>query len=268
MNFIRKMWIGAAMAVASGALGACATGGTTASGPAPATSASSQANAVANTALYQTVSYANAATKGPAIIIIPGEVKSNNATFTQRYGPANIADYAELELSQAGFQVLERTNLGSMLQELELAYNLGNPAKAEALFKKGDLQSTRWIIRFDVLRAEKIAEVEKGFNGGPLGAIGGALLGGRGGAALGAGVGSVGTSQAAGVWIVGMRYKIIDAQTTRQVAQGYAEDKMEVGSTGTSVLGVSSRQTSGTTLDSLVIKLVQRHVAEIDQKYK
>jgi len=268
MNFIRKMWIGAAVAVASGALGACATGGTTASGPAPATSASSQANAVANTALYQTVSYANAATKGPAIIIIPGDVKSNNATFAQRYGPANIADYAELELSQAGFQVLERTNLGSMLQELELAYNLGNPAKAEALFKKGDLQSTRWIIRFDVLRAEKIAEVEKGFSGGPLGAIGGALLGGRGGAALGAGVGSVGTSQAAGVWIVGMRYKIIDAQTTRQVAQGYAEDKMEVGSTGTSVLGVSSRQTSGTTLDSLVIKLVQRHVAEIDQKYK
>jgi hypothetical protein len=268
MNFIRKMWIGAAVVVASGALGACATGGTTASGPAPATSASSQANAVANTALYQTVSYANAGTKGPAIIIIPGEVKSNNATFAQRYGPANIADYAELELTQAGFQVLERTNLGSMLQELELAYNLGNPAKAEALVKKGDLQNTRWIIRFDVLRAEKIAEVEKGFSGGPLGAIGGALLGGRGGAALGAGVGSVGTSQAAGVWIVGMRYKIIDAQTTRQVAQGYAEDKMEVGSTGTSVLGVSSRQTSGTTLDSLVIKLVQRHVAEIDQKYK
>jgi len=268
MNFIRKMWIGAAVAVASGALGACATGGTTASGPAPATSASLQANAVANTALYQAVSYANAATKGPAIIIIPGDVKSNNATFAQRYGPANIADYAELELTQAGFQVLERTNLGSMLQELELAYNLGNPAKAEALFKKGDLQNTRWIIRFDVLRAEKIAEVEKGFSGGPLGAIGGALLGGRGGAALGAGVGSVGTSQAAGVWIVGMRYKIIDAQTTRQVAQGYAEDKMEVGSTGTSVLGVSSRQTSGTTLDSLVIKLVQRHVAEIDQKYK
>ncbi len=268
MNFIRKMWIGAAVAVASGALGACATGGTTASGPAPATSASSQANAVANTALYQTVSYANAATKGPAIIIIPGDVKSNNATFAQRYGPANIADYAELELTQAGFQVLERTNLGSMLQEIELAYNLGNPAKAEALFKKGDLQNTRWIIRFDVLRAEKIAEVEKGFSGGPLGAIGGALLGGRGGAALGAGVGSVGTSQAAGVWIVGMRYKIIDAQTTRQVAQGYAEDKMEVGSTGTSVLGVSSRQTSGSTLDSLVIKLVQRHVVEIDQKYK
>src|SRR6266705_1131374 len=145
------------MAVASGALGACATGGTTASGPAPATSASSQANAVANTALYQSVSYANTATKGPAIVILPGEVKSNNATFTQRYAPTNIADYAELE----------RTNLSSVLREIELAYNMGDPAKAQELFKKGDMRNTRWIIRFDVLRAEKIAEVEKGFSGGP-----------------------------------------------------------------------------------------------------
>jgi hypothetical protein len=136
------------------------------------------------------------------------------------------------------------------------------------LFKKGDIRNTRWIIRFDVLRAEKIAEVGKGFSGGPLGTIGGALLGGWGGAALGAGVGSVSTGQVAGVWIVGIRYKIIDAQTTQQVAQGYAEDKMEVGSTGTSVLGVSSQQTSGNTLDALVIKLVQRHVTDIDLKHK
>ena len=268
MDSIRKMWIGAVVAVASGALVGCATGDRTASGPAPDTSASAQANVVANTALYQSVNYANAATKGPAIIILPGEVKSNNATFTQRYAPTNIADYAELELSQANFQVLERTNLGSVLREIELAYNLGDPAKAQELFKKGDMRNTRWIIKFDVLRAEKIAEVEKGFSGGPLGAIGGALLGGWGGAALGAGVGSVSTGQVAGVWIVGIRYKIIDAQTTQQVAQGYAEDKMEVGSTGTSVLGVSSQQTSGNTLDALVIKLVQRHVADIDLKHK
>ena len=193
---------------------------------------------------------------------------SRGSTRDKRYAPTNIADYAELELSQANFQVLERTNLSSVLREIELAYNMGDPAKAQELFKKGDMRNTRWIIRFDVLRAEKIAEVEKGFSGGPLGAIGGALLGGRGGMALGAGVGSVSTAQVAGVWIVGMRYKIIDAQTTQQVAQGYAEDKMEVGSTGTSVLGVSLRQTSGNTLDALVIKLVQRHVSEIDQKYK
>ena len=88
--------------------------------------------------LYQAISYANVATKGPAIIVLPGEVKSNNATFSQRYGPNNIADYAELELSQANFQVLDRANLGSVLREIELAYNLGDPAKAQALFQKGD----------------------------------------------------------------------------------------------------------------------------------
>jgi hypothetical protein len=82
------------------------------------------------------------------------------------------------------------------------------------------------------------------------------------------GAGSVQTTEAAGVWIVGMRYKIIDARTTQQVAQGYAEDKLEVGSTGTSVFGVSSRQAGGTTLDALVVKLVQKNVADIDQKYK
>ncbi len=222
----------------------------------------------ADKALYQSVTYANVATKGPAIIILPGEVKSNNATFTQRYGPNNIADYAELELSQANFQVLDRANLGSVMREIELAYNVGDPAKAEALFKKGELQSTRWIVKFDVLKAEKVAEAGGGFSGSTLGGIAGTLLGGTSGSVVHQGAGSVKTAEAAGVWVVGMRYKIIDARTTQQVAQGYAEDKMEVGSTGVSVFGVSSRQAGGTTLDSLVVKLVQKNVADIDQKYK
>ena len=269
MDFIRQTWLGAVVAVAGVIFGGCvAGGGTTASGPAPATGSSARANEAANTALYQSVNYSNAARRGPAIIILPCEVKSNNATFAQRYGPNNIADYAELELSQANFQVLERTNLGSVLQEIELAYNLGDPRKAQALFTKGDLQNTRWIIKFDVLRAEKVAEAGSGFSGSTLGNIGGAVLGGVAGTVVRESAGSVRTTEAAGVWIVGMRYKIIDVRTTQQVAQGYAEDKMEVGSVGTSVFGVSSRQAGGTTLDSLVIKLVQKNVMDIDQKYK
>lgn len=257
------------MAVVSVILGGCVAGsGTTASGPAPATGASVRAHEAANTALYQSVNYANVARKGPAIIILPGEVKSNNATFAQRYGPNNIADYAELELSQANFQVLERTHLGNVLREIELAYNLGDPAKAQALFTKGELQNTRWIVKFDVLRAEKVAEASSGFSGSTLGSIGGAILGGIGGTVVREGVGSVKTTEAAGVWIVGMRYKIIDVRTTQQVAQGYAEDKMEVGSVGTSIFGVSSQQAGGTTLDALVIKLMQKNVMDIDQKYK
>src|SRR5439155_2256759 len=133
---------------------------------------------------------------------------------------------------------------------------------------KAEMQSTRWIVKFDVLKAQKVAEAGSGFSGGTLGAIAGTLRGGTSGSVVHQGAGSVKTAEAAGVWIVGMRYKIIDARTTQQVAQGYAEDKMEVGSTGVAVFGVSSRQAGGTTLDSLVVKLVQKNVADIDQKYK
>ena len=95
MHCMRKTWLRTVVVVAGVILSGCAgMGGPTASGPAPATGASARANAAADTATYKTVSYTNAATKGPAIIVLPGEVKSNNATFTQRYFPNNIADYA------------------------------------------------------------------------------------------------------------------------------------------------------------------------------
>ena len=268
MHSIRQTWINIGLAIAMIALSGCAELGGPASGPAPATGASKRANAAADTATYQSVTYANVATKGPAIIVLPGEVKSNNATFRQRYGSNNIADYAELELSKANFQVLERGNLGSVLREIELAYNLGDADKAQVLFQKGALQNTRWIIKFDVLRAEKVAEASGGFSGKTLGNISRMLLGGKSGSVANQGASSVQTSEAAGVWIVGMRYKIIDARTTQQVATGYAEDKLEVGSTGVSAFGVSSQRAGGETLDALVIQLTQKNVMEIDQNYK
>jgi len=70
------------------------------------------------------------------------------------------------------------------------------------------------------------------------------------------------------VWIIGMRYKIIDANTTEQVATGYTEEKMELGAKGSSVMGVSSGASGGLTLDSMVQRLVQKNVWEIDSKYK
>ena len=129
-----------------------------------------------------------------------------------------------------------------MLREIELAYKLGDPAKAQALFQQGELQNTRWIIKFDILRAEMVAKAGSGFSGGTLGSTANNLLGGRTGSVVKKVAGSVKTIESAGVWIVGMRYKIIDARMTQQVAQGYAEDKLEVGSTGTSAFGVSSRR--------------------------
>jgi hypothetical protein len=53
------------------------------------------------------------------------------------------------------------------------------------------------------------------------------------------------TEESTGVWIIGMRYKLINANTTGQVATGYSEEKMELGAQGSSVLGVSSGQSGG-----------------------
>src|SRR5471030_296950 len=66
--------------------------------PAPGTSTSQKTNDAADKAMYKPVDYTNASKRGPALIVIPGEVKSNNADFMQKFGPNNIADYAELEL--------------------------------------------------------------------------------------------------------------------------------------------------------------------------
>ena len=230
-------------------------------------SASQAANQQADAAMYQPVTYANASKPGPQIVVIPGAVKSQNATFAQKYGPNNIADFAEIELSKANFQVLERQDLGSMLQEIEVAANLGD-AMTLRKFKKGKMQATNWLVRFDILKAEPVAQVQKSFSGAPIGAIAGAAVGrasGLGGYATGVGVGSVHSEDASSVWIVGLRYKVLDVNTGEQVATDYFEDKMEVSLKGGGALGASQSTTTGQTLDTLVQRLVQQAVQRIDQ---
>ena len=236
--------------------------------PTAGSETSQRANAAADQAAYREVDYVNKGTKGPALVVIPGDVKSNNATFTQRFLPNNIADFGELELSQANFTVLERSNLGPLLQEVSLAYNMGDVDKARKTMQIGKLKTTKWIVKFDILKAEQIAENQQGFDGRPLGNIIGILGGSRGSYAAGTAAGSVQTREATGVWLVGMRYKIMDANTTEQVAQGYKELKMEVGAAATSVLGVSQSSQGGVGLDTMVQRLVQTAVWEIDSKYK
>ncbi|OHC70025.1 MAG: hypothetical protein A2045_13330 [Rhodocyclales bacterium GWA2_65_20] len=237
-------------------------------GPQPDTSASAEANRMADKALYKPVVYANAAFQGPVLVVLPGDIKSSNATFTQKFGPNNIADYAELELTRANFRVLERSDLGPILKEVQLAYGLGDPAEAAKVFKRGKFKTTKWMVKFDVLKAEPVAQAQKGFDGNAVGQLAGIFIGGQGGQAAQVVGGSVKTEESAGVWIVGLRYKILDANTTEQVAAGYVEDKMELGSKATSVLGVSEGASGGLTLDSLVQRLVQSCVAEIDSRYK
>lgn len=262
----------------SGVLSACvATGGSGSSAPAAdpnspsptsGSSTSQQANQMADRGMYKPVEYANASKPGPVIVVIPGEIKSNNASFTQKFGPNNIADYAELELGKANFKVLERSELGPMLREFQLAYTMGDPKAARKVLQKGKFKTTKWVIKFDVLKAEPVAAAQEGFDGQALGSIIGIASGSRGGAAAGVAVGSVKTSESTGVWVIGMRYKLINANTTEQVATGYTEEKMELGAKSTSVLGFSSGQAGGLTLDSLVQRLVQKNVYEIDKKHK
>src|SRR6186713_1111427 len=78
------------------------------SSPSPSTSTSQKTNEAADRAVYKPIEYSNASKAGPPLIVIPGEIKSNNATFVQKFGSNNIADFAEVELSKANFQVLER----------------------------------------------------------------------------------------------------------------------------------------------------------------
>jgi hypothetical protein len=260
-------WIVAAtLALAGSNAGAQPTFGNPS--PTAGSTTSQKANAAADVAAYRPVDYVNKAKRGPDLVVIPGDVKSNNANFVQKFGPNNIADYAELELSQANFGVLERSNLGPLMNEIALAYNLGDPDKARQTMQIGKLKTTKWVVKFDILKAEQIAQVQQGFDGRAIGNVLGILGGSRGSYAAGSAVGSVQTQEATGVWLIGMRYKILDATTTEQVAQGYSEEKMEVGAQATSVMGVSQSAKGGVGLDTMVQRLIQKTVWEIDSKYK
>jgi hypothetical protein len=243
--------------------------------PTAGSQTSQKANAAADQAVYKPVEYTNAGKKGPALVVLPGEIKSNNATFTQKFTANNVADFAEIELSSANFQVLERSNLGPLLNEFTLAYNLGDPDAARKFLRMGKLKSTKYVVKFDILKTEQVAAAQSGFDGRTLGQMAGLLgvfSGSRGGAqagtVAGAGVGSVHSSESSSVWIIGMRYKIIDAETTEQLATGYTEEKMEIGATSSGALGVNQSQQGGVSLDTMVQRLVQKSVWEIDSKYK
>ena len=236
--------------------------------PTAGSSSSKEANEMADKAMYKPVAYQNAARRGPALVVIPGEIKSNNASFTQKFGPNNIADYAELELGKANFKILERADLGPLLNEFTLAYSMGDPGAARRLLQKGKFKTTKWVVKFDILKAEPVAQANQGFDGQAIGNIVSIAGGSRGSAAAGVAVGSVKTEESTGVWIIGMRYKLINANTTEQVATGYTEEKMELGAKSTSVLGFKQGASGGLTLDTLVQRLVQKNVYEIDAKYK
>jgi len=224
-------------------------------------------------AAYKDVEYVNASKPGPSLVVLTGKIKSTNATFTQQVNANNIADFAELELTKANFNVLERERLADLMEEFNTAYNMGDQEQARKLLEKGKVASTRWMVKFDILRAEPVAQQAAQVSGRGISQMAGALgsltgLSSRGVDAARAGVETVDTANAKSTWIVGMRYTILNAATTEQVASGYSEEKMEVGGSATTAAGVSQSHSSGATLDSMVMRLVQKSVAEIDARNK
>ena len=189
--------------------------------PTSGSDSSNRANEMADKAMYKPVEYENKGIKGPTLVVIPGEIKSNNATFTQKISSNNIADFAELELGNANFGILERSDMGPLMQEFQLAYTMGDPNAARKYLQKGKWKTTKWVVKFDILKAEQVAEANKGFDGRAVGQLISILGNDRGGAAAGTVVGSIQTGEATGIWIIGMRYKVLNANTTEQVATGY-----------------------------------------------
>ncbi len=227
--------------------------------------ASATAQALAEKAIVKPVVYENAGQQGPPLVVLPGQFKITNSTFSQKYSPNNIADFAELELDRANFKVLERAHLGPLLQEVVLAVNLGDP-QGLSKFRKGKFLTTRWFVQFDVLKAEPVAEAGTEFDGKAIGDLVTTLAGSSTSGKLAGGViSSTGTSDEAKVWILGLRYKIIDAATSEVVKNNYVEDKMEVGNSSSKFLGISHTEKVGNTFDSMVQRLVQKCVAEIDK---
>ncbi len=227
--------------------------------------ASQQANRVADDNMYQPVEYANAGKKGPTVIVLPGNIKSSSATFTQKVTPNNIADFAEIELSNANFKVLERSDLGPLLKEVELAFNMGS-TDALKNFRKGKFSSTKWFIKLDILKAEEVAEAGQGFDGNAIGSIVGTVVGGKAGRISDTTISSARASERAAVWLVGLRYKIMDASTSEQVSTGYVEKKMETGRKAQALLGMSGHASQLVTLDTVIQRLVQEAVAKIDKQ--
>ena len=211
--------------------------------------------------------YANKDKPGPQVIVLPGEIKTSDNFFKTKYSGDNIADFAELELGNDGFKVLERADLSSIIQEFQTAYALGDTATVKKYLKNGKLHTTKYILRFDILKAEKAAVQHSGINGAAaVGAIT-SIFHTKPGAA-GDTASTLNTDSTQATWLVGMRYKIIDANTTEIVAQGYHEETLDTGGSSTQFLGISGGEKKPFTLDSMVQRLIQENVAEIDAKYK
>jgi hypothetical protein len=223
----------------------------------------------ASTQALPPIEYVNKGTPGPHIIVLPGEIKTSSEAFKARYSADNIADWGELELGNANFKVLERSDLGPVLQEIRTAYTLGDTDSVSKVLQKGKLKTTKYIIKFDVLKADMVEKTRSGVDVGTVARTGLNIFGGNRDAYRAANVAdTVHTQTITGTWLIGLRYKVIDVNTTEQVASGYHEETVEVGGGSTTAFGISGGKMKALSLDSVLQRLVQEDVADIDARNK
>ena len=120
-------------------------------------------------------------------------------------------------------------------------------------------------MKFDILKAEQIAENKKGFDGRTVGSLIGIFGGGsmgQPGRRYGCRIGADRRQHRRGSSACATRSWTPTPPS--KVAQGYKDLKMEVGATGTSVMGVSEPPKGGVGLDTMVQRLVQTLVWDID----
>jgi len=230
--------------------------------------ASQTANEMADQVAYQPIEYVNAKTAGPAVVILPGSVKSGHILYRQKIGDGNIADFGEMEMEKAGFPILDRANLDAIVEEISLAAQMADP-QALKLFRKGKFANARYLVRFDVIKADRLSQSRKSFDGALAGALVGGILAGvtdsaEIGTATGTAIASIKSDEETSVWGMGMRYTVIDAVTGVAVSTGEVDETVDVRRTLKGFLGSTEQKSNLLPLDAVTLRMVQQCVARID----
>ena len=221
--------------------------------------------------------YTNAAKKGPAVIVIPGEIKSNNATFLQKFTANNIADFGEIELSSANFQVLERSNLGPVAQRIRARLQPRRSGPGAQVPEDGQAEdapstsssstSSRPSRSLRRSRASTAARV------GQMAGLLGVFAGSRGGAAGRCrrrhrqSVRCIRTKRRASGSSACATRSSMPRRPSRS-PPATPRRRWKSARLRPAVLGVQQSQQGGVSLDTMVQRLVQKSVWDIDQKYK
>ncbi len=222
--------------------------------------------------LYQGVVYANAAKKGPKVLVVPGIAGSGYYEFACAVTPDKLCDYAELEFGKANFPVLDRSSLKERLQEIALAVNMSDStALRNAVADVTD--KADWLVRVSVVDATPqtldchFTDKQSSAMAGAL--MGSMLFGGGSGAQAGAAViGSINSVEENRKWTVDLAYEVIDPQTGAVVHQGQLKDVTTLLHEIKGFLGVDNAEKSGKRFDALVQKLVQQAVQDMDKALK